>query len=97
MSKAAGLSKRSISILSEIAKSGGASITADKLAKASGAKGSKGLGGSLTSLRRELSSFGYNIDALIARIKGADGTTFSGMSGSDRAIADIIAKVPQVG
>lgn len=96
--KANGLSKRSVSFLNEFARSGGVVMTADRLARATGAKGPKGVGGSLTSLARELKAYGYSIDSLISRKKTLeDGTTWSALPGCDRLVSEILAKIPQVG
>lgn len=95
--KSAGLSSRSVAFLSEVAKSGGSEMSAEKLAKATGAKGVKGLGGSLAALRRELSSFGYNIDAIVGRKKSPEsGTTFHALTGASGLISEIMNKVPKV-
>lgn len=94
--KAAGLSKRSVAFLNEFARSGGSTLNADRLAKATGAKGPKGVGGSLTALDRELKSFGYNLGSLIARKKTDDGTVWNALSGASSSISEILSKVPVV-
>lgn len=95
--KSTGLSKRSVAFLNEFARSGGSTLSADRLARATGAKGPKGVGGSLTALDRELKSFGYSLGSLIARKKTDDGTVWNATSGSERTISEILSKVPVVG
>lgn len=95
--KAKGLSSRSVAFLHEFARSGGSVLTADRLAKATGAKGPKGVGGSLTALSRELKPYGYSLENLISRKKSLeDGTTWTSLPGCDRAVSEILSKVPQV-
>lgn len=95
MKKATGLSKRSVSFLQEFSRNSGGTLTADRLAKVSGAKGPKGVGGSLTALGRELKSFGYSIDNIIGRKKTLDGTVWTVMTGAERLVSEILGKVPQ--
>jgi hypothetical protein len=93
-SKNKGLSKRSVTLLQEFSRSGGSVITADRLARATGAKGPKGVGGSLTALRKELSNMGHSIDSLISRKKTPDGTVWMTLAGAEQAIADIVGSNP---
>jgi hypothetical protein len=87
--KITSLSKKNATLLGVFAKNP-SSLNADQIAKATGAKGARGVGGSFTSLARELKALGYSIDRFVRRKKTDDGTTWSGVANSESTISKLV-------